>query len=714
MIGASPGTRVAILAADPVEAAAIRERLAEAIDDLDAIEIYAIDLAHRVVTPGTMQVIVVGSSWLSGTHDLRDLAQLAEARLAPVLVLTPQSDLTLARRALVLGIEDVADWDGFVGPRIRTAIALCGERQRLRLALHRAHQRAAQLHAICTGLAVVGSELEVATAILDGVALFGAVASAILLRESDELVLLHAQGRATHTLNRFTRLAIAARDNPISQAARTSRPVWLEHHADLVATYGTDLGLEVTGTRCWLPLISGADLIGILGIAFATDSRFDADDRIALESLAAVCAQAIERARAYEDMSERVAMEHRLLGMVADGLRGPLNVVATAAALGPGADHAHHQAMRRVQRAAARAARMANELVDYSASNLGLLGLQPVPHDLFRDLAACVADLQARAPARRITLTCTGDGAGQFDRARLVQAVSHLVANAIAYGDPAQPIKVRADATEHRLYVEVNNRGPVITAETMAILFHPMKRAALSGHGHLGLGLYITKRIAEAHGGRIWVRSEPATGTSFVLEIPRAGPPATRPRAERPPRTSRARADFVPMIVPTAYRKLLSRMVDGGLHSVLLRWLALGGDQYPPHPRRMEDTGLLPFLPDITVVAVEPGGSPQAPVFRHVDVGGALERRLGHGLLGTPVPAQDAGAAGYEIDMRAAYLRCYQLRAPVYDYLRLRRGGPEALFERMIVPCSRDGVVITDLYAVVRFSDVPEAQREMS
>jgi signal transduction histidine kinase len=704
-----------ILAEDAGETAAIRERLAAAIDDLDAIEIAAIDDARRQVTPGTVAAIVVGSTWLSGAHDLRELAQLVESRVGPLLLLTAHPDVALARRALVLGIEDVVDWDGFVGPRVRTAIALCTERQRLRHALDRAHRRAANLHAICTGLAVVSSELEVASAILDGVALFGAVASTILLRDSDELVLLHARGRATHTVNRFTRLAISARDNPASEAARTSRPVWLDSHADLIASYGTDHGLEVAGTRCSLPLISGADLIGILAIALPTGSILDSEDRIALESLAAVCAQAVERARVYEDMRERVAMEHRLLGIVAEDLRAPLNVVATAVAAAPSADDRQMKALRRIQRAAAQAARMVNELVDYSAGSLGNLALQPATQDLFRDLAACVDSVRTRGATRRIVLTCTGDGVGRFDRARLVLAVANLITNAIAYGDVDEPIHVRAETTAERLYIEVHNRGPVIAAATMAILFHPMKRAAASGRGHLGLGLYITKRIAEAHGGRIWVRSDAIAGTSFVLEIPRAGPPASRVREGRTaPRASRASSNPLPIVVPEPYRTLLARTTDPALHGVLLRWLALGGDQYPPHPRRMEDAGLVPFLPDITIVAIEPGGSPDQPVFRHIDVGGALERRLGHGLLGKPIQEPAGGDSGYEVDMRAAYLRCYLQRAPVYDYLRFRRSGPAALFERIIVPCSRTGgATITDLYAVARFSELPDEHREM-
>jgi hypothetical protein len=227
-----------------------------AFSDLEVVMLASLEQARGDVVPGSVTAIVIGVHWLPATQDLRALAELAELRLAPVLLLSARSDATLARRALVLGIEDIVDWECFVGPRIATMIGACTERHRLQQEVQRSRQRAAHLHAVCTGLAVVGSELEVATAILDGVALFGGVASAILLREGDELVLLHSRGRATHTVNRFTRIAVAARDNPASQAARTARAVWIEHHIDLVANYGTDHGLEPAGTRCVLPPIS--------------------------------------------------------------------------------------------------------------------------------------------------------------------------------------------------------------------------------------------------------------------------------------------------------------------------------------------------------------------------------------------------------------------------------------------------------------------------
>lgn len=713
----SPRMRVAILADAPGEAALVRDRMSHAIDNLEALEISTIGHALHQIAPDAVNAIVVGFTWLAGAHDLRDLALLAEARLAPVLLLTEQTDLQLARRALGLGIEDVVDWDAFVGPRVRTTIELCAERQHLHQEGHRAHQRAANLHATCTGLTVVGSELEVAAATLDGVALFGAVASTILMRESDQLVLLHARDRASQTVNRFTRVAIAARDNPASEAARTLRPVWLDTHADLVASYGTDHGLEPAGTRCALPLVSGADLIGILGIAFAIHHRIDPDDRIALESLAVVCAQSIQRARVYEEMRDRVASEQRLLGIVADDLRGPLGVIASAVAeeLETDVDDNQAKSLQRTQRAVVHAVRMVNELVDYSASNLGILALSPTRQDLFAELAACVEDARARTPTRRFVLSCTGDGVGRFDRVRMVQAVSNLLANAVQYGDPAQPITIRAEPTAERLYVEVNNRGPVIAGPAMAVLFEPMKRVDSAGREHLGLGLYLTKRIAEAHLGRVWVRSEAGSGTTFVLEVPRAGPPAPRQRAARTTAqgTMRVPSDRLPIVIPPVYQKLLARMTDGGLHIVLLRWLGLGGDQYPPHPRRMTDPVLVPFLPDIVLVAVEPGNSPREPVFRHIDVGGALERRLGHGLLGKQI--QNPASGDYDIDMRAAYLRCYLQRSPMYDYLRFRRMGEAALFERLIVPCSRNGgTTITDLYAVARFCDLPDEPKESS
>lgn len=697
--------RVLVVAAEAAERALARERLADALGDVETVEHASVGRALAEVPPGSVRAVVASGlpSEAGGWHDL---AHLADAQVAPLLLLLPQSVPALARRAVALGADEVADWDAFAGARARTALELCAERWCCRQALRRAERRASNLHAVCTGFAAMTTEAEVAGAALDGVLLFGAAAGAVMLREGDDLVLFRTRGYPPETTVRFARLAVAARDNPVAEAARTAKPVWVESHTGLVDRYGTDHNLAIAGARCALPLVAEQGAVGVLGVTFAPGCAPHRDDRVALESLAAACTQAMRRARAYDEMRERVSTEQRLLGMVAHELRNPLGVLtlsAEAVARG-GIGHAAGFA-ERIKRATWQISRMVSDLVDYSASNLDVLGVRPAVHDFFAHLVTCVDDVRARAPSRLIALACAGEGEGVFDAGRFAQAVSNLLTNALAYGAADAPVEVRGEGVGDRIYVEVTNQGPVIAPEAMALLFEPAKRATTKGgRGHLGFGLFITKSIAEAHGGRVWVRSSAAAGTTFVLEFPRGGPPAGASSASRPCPLPPAKPRE-PSAVPEAYSALWGRFVDDALGAVLLRWLALAGDRQPPHPRLMGGASLMPYVPDITLVAVEPGEASGEPIFRHLEVGGALERRLGRGLAGRPITGVASGLP-LDVDMRSAYRRCLLSRAPTYDCLRFYHAGARALFERLVVPCSHDGgATVTHLYAIVRFAE---------
>ncbi|MEJ7762017.1 MAG: PAS domain S-box protein [Thermomicrobiales bacterium] len=110
---------------------------------------------------------------------------------------------------------------------------------------------------------------------------------------------------------------------------------------------------------------------------------------------------------------------------------------------------------------------------------------------------------------------------GEWDADRLGQVLQNLLGNAVKYapGDDRVTILVEADAAEAR--VEVADHGPGIPPEHLARLFERFYRADATGAGGLGLGLYISRMLVEAHGGRIWARSEPGQGSTFTFVLPR-------------------------------------------------------------------------------------------------------------------------------------------------------------------------------------------------
>ncbi|MET0855746.1 MAG: HAMP domain-containing sensor histidine kinase [Telluria sp.] len=191
----------------------------------------------------------------------------------------------------------------------------------------------------------------------------------------------------------------------------------------------------------------------------------------------------------------------------------------------------------RIWRSTQRVNEIVSDLLDFSSSSLG--GGMPIKPELFNFEPECkmiVEELQAFHPDRTINLAVSGNLDVVWDRARVNQALSNLVANAIHHGDKTAPIWVTvAGGTE--VSMEIRNMGAIADRSRLATLFDPGKRFNMQpaatrdndGSEHLGLGLYITRDIVNAHGGRIDVASTQAQGTTFRVTLPRDANAAEKP-----------------------------------------------------------------------------------------------------------------------------------------------------------------------------------------
>ncbi|MDC3987007.1 sensor histidine kinase [Polyangium jinanense] len=160
------------------------------------------------------------------------------------------------------------------------------------------------------------------------------------------------------------------------------------------------------------------------------------------------------------------------------------------------------------------------------------------------DLGALVGDIVDRVAQRPdaralVTIRVSGTPRGQWDRMLVEQLVLHLVRNALVYGE-GRPVAIEVAEVEGGARLVVQDHGIGIAEEDQARIFERFERAVSpSRFGGLGLGLYIARAAAEAHGGSIRVESEPGQGATFIVELPTKRS-ATRRALENAPHAARS------------------------------------------------------------------------------------------------------------------------------------------------------------------------------
>lgn len=166
------------------------------------------------------------------------------------------------------------------------------------------------------------------------------------------------------------------------------------------------------------------------------------------------------------------------------------------------------------------------DLLDFTRSRLGR-GIPIVRADM--DLAKIgrqtVDEIAALHPTHVLNFEATGELQGQWDSARVHQALSNVINNAVQHGSDTSPVNVSIRGHANDVELVVQNQGPVIPTNELDKIFDPMHRIEgdkpVAPRDNLGLGLYITDMIVTAHGGTIGVESSEAKGTTFTMRLPK-------------------------------------------------------------------------------------------------------------------------------------------------------------------------------------------------
>jgi signal transduction histidine kinase len=165
---------------------------------------------------------------------------------------------------------------------------------------------------------------------------------------------------------------------------------------------------------------------------------------------------------------------------------------------------------------------LAQDLLDVSQINSGRLAIRRAPMDL-TDLAHEVTDRfedEAKRRGCRLIVDAPVPVEGEWDHSRLDQVLTNLISNALAYGR-GHPVTVRVAPDSSHARLQVQDQGPGIAPDDQERIFRRFERAGSKDDGSgLGLGLYITREIVQAHGGCITVDSSPGAGATFIVELP--------------------------------------------------------------------------------------------------------------------------------------------------------------------------------------------------
>jgi len=236
-----------------------------------------------------------------------------------------------------------------------------------------------------------------------------------------------------------------------------------------------------------------------------------------------------EATRLHADAKDRALFAEQMIGMVSHDLRNPLSsILLSAQQLARGEVSASRQrALLRIARSSKRATHLVADLLDFTQVRLGHgLSVAREPIDLHEVIALAIDELTAVYPSRTITHVRVGDGACVADGMRLVQLVGNLVANAVTYGEQGSPVTVTSSVEGDSFALAVHNKGTPLPAELQATLFHPMTRGPQAANvtRSVGLGLFIVREIARAHGGNADVVSTAQDGTTFRAVFPLAPP----------------------------------------------------------------------------------------------------------------------------------------------------------------------------------------------
>jgi PAS domain S-box-containing protein len=325
-----------------------------------------------------------------------------------------------------------------------------------------------------------------------------------------------------------------AESHPVARVLHTGEPVLLarwtsEMFAEMGITHEQEEFLHLLDPRSSMvvPLTARGRVLGAMVLTVSESGRsYGPGDLPLVVELARRAALAIDNARLYEQATRAARAREEVLSFVAHDLRNPLAAVAMLADSFAEPDLQQDMRLRMartLQRAASQMDRLIEDLLDVTRLETGRLTIEPTAVAV-RPLLSETRELNQRVAERKglsLEIRVVGSPPDvHAERARVLRVLSNLVGNALKFTSTGGTVTLLAETRGDEVILGVRDTGTGITSEQMPHLFDRFWQAERKRGSGVGLGLVIAKGLVEAHGGSIWVESEPGQGSTFWFTLP--------------------------------------------------------------------------------------------------------------------------------------------------------------------------------------------------
>lgn len=325
--------------------------------------------------------------------------------------------------------------------------------------------------------------------------------------------------------------AAAKQGSPIIIKKATKK--WIESVSHIKEERETIIKLGLN-SHMFIPLKSRGDVIGVITIA-SMDPKFSysSEDAIFLEELANRAGTAVDKARLYLEAQNALRTRDEFLSIASHELKTPLTSILLNL----------HGMLDKIQKTKSstteineiiklielsrkqshRMARLINDLLNVSVVSTGRLKLEREKMDIVELVKDVVSQFKMRLSNEKVTVKIDAPVEhiyGNWDTIRLEQVISNLLSNAIKYGNK-KPVTIKISLDDSNVKIQVIDQGIGIPKRDIELIFMRFKRAVSSQQfSGLGVGLYISKQIVEAHHGTLDVQSAPGQGSIFSINLP--------------------------------------------------------------------------------------------------------------------------------------------------------------------------------------------------